>query len=181
MYGQQLLSRTLLENDFNYILKEGLEEYTQSLKSELQRTAGNELGVDIVDVSFVNFQPPPEVAESFQATLGALQDKEKQMTIAEKYVVSIVSKAEVLADKKVKGARSNTILKSLLLDAEAESFDEQLRAYKKTPLLYENQAVMIALESWIEDVRKIVNLTNASKEIITLELKKNEPGLMDME
>ena len=181
MYGQQLLSRSLLENDFNKILKQGLIAFAESLKKEIQKSAGNELGVDIVDLEFVNFQPPPEIADAYQAKLQVEQNSLRQMIEAERYAIKTKSNSIINADKEVKTAQSETVFKSMLLDARKKSFLDQLKAYKSLPLVYETQAMMIAFENWGQDVRKIINLTGASKEIINLELKKNAPDILNME
>ena len=187
MYGQQILSRALLENDYNVILKRGFQKFSDQLHRDLQEKIGNELGVDIVSVNIINFQPPPELdlkpggTPSVQAIFEARQDGIRQMTESEKYSIEKVSAKISEADEIIKLAKSETIRRSLLLDAEADSFEAQLKAYRKLPLFYETQAKMISFERWIKDVRKIVNLTDSNEEVITLELKKIAPDLLNME
>lgn len=181
MYGRQVLSRLLLEYNFSDILKGGLGGFSSVLKEELQKTVALEVGVDIVDVEIVNYQPPPEVAEYYQAVYKAIQDGRSRLAESEKYQVELVSKAEIVSDKLIKKAKSETVRKTMLLDAELSSFIAQRDAYNKLPEIYKTMAKMDVFENWLKDVRKVINLSGADREIIILELKKNGPDLLNLE
>lgn len=181
MYGRQILSRLLLEYNFSDVLKNGLGGFSVALKTELQDSVAPELGVDIVDIEIVNYQPPPEIAEYYQAVYKAIQDGRSLLTQSEKYKVELVSRAEMVSDKLIRQAKSETVRKIMLLDTELNSFIAQRDAYKKLPLLYKTMAKMDVFEDWLKDVRKVINLSGAEKEIIILELKKNGPDLLNLE
>ena len=177
MQGRQTLSRLLLEYNFSDVLKSGLGGFSKELKKVLQNSLSEELGVDIVDVEIVNYQPPPQVADFYQSVYKSIQDGRSLLTQSEKYEITEVSKAVIKADKDKKLARSETVRKIMLLDAELESFIAQRDAYNQLPEIYESMARMDVVENWLRGVRKVINLSNADKEIIILELKKSRPGL----
>ena len=181
MYGRQILSRLLLEYNFSDVLKSGLGGFSIALKTELQGSVASELGVDIVDIEIVNYQPPPEIAEYYQAVYKAIQDGRSLLTQSEKYKVELVSRAEMVSDKLIKQAKSETVRKIMLLDTELNSFIAQRDAYEQLPVLYKTMAKMDVFENWLKDVRKVINLSGAEKEIIILELKKNGPDLLNLE
>ena len=49
------------------------------------------------------------------------------------------------------------------------------------PILYKAIARMNAVEKMLEGVRKVINLTGSDNEVITLELKKSTPDLLELE
>ena len=181
MYGRRALSRLLLEYNFSDVLKSGLGGFSEALKKELTGTVSNELGVDIVDLAIINYQPPPQVVAFYQAVYKSIQDGRSLMTNSEKYSVETVTKAEITSDRLQKEAKSETIRKTMLLDAELESFIAQRDAYKKLPKVYESMARMEMVERWMKGVRKVINLSGADKEVIILELKKVGPDLLNLE
>lgn len=181
MYGRQTLSRLLLEYNFSDVMKSGLGGFSKAIRDELIETVSEELGVDIVDVEIVNYQPPPEVAVFYQAVYKSIQDGRGLLTEADKYEVQVVSNAVIESDKLKKQAQSETVRKTMLLDAELESFIAQRNAYKKLPLIYESMAKMDVVENWLKNVRKVINLSGADREIIILELKKVGPDLLNLE
>lgn len=181
MHGRRVLSRLLLEHNFADVLKGGLGAFSDAIKKELQKSVAPELGVDIVDIEIVNYQPPPEVAEYYQSVYKSIQDGRRLLTLADKYEVEIVSKAEMYSDMQIKKAQSETVRKTMLLDAELESFKAQRDAYSKLPKIYKTMAKMEVFENWLKDVRKVINLSGADKEIIILELKKVGPDLLNLE
>ncbi|MCM8542182.1 MAG: SPFH domain-containing protein [Lentisphaeraceae bacterium] len=181
MHGRRVLSRLLLEHNFGEVLKGGLGKFSEAIKIELEKTVAADLGVDIVDIEIVNYQPPPEVAEYYQAVYKSIQDGRRLLTQAEKYEVEIVSRAEMYSDMQIKRAQSETLRKTMLLDAELESFKAQRDAYEKLPKIYKTMAKMEVFENWLKDVRKVINLSGADREIIILELKKVGPDLLNLE
>lgn len=181
MYGRRTLSRLLLEYNFSDVLKRGLGGFSEALKKELIGTVSDELGVDIVDLEIVNYQPPPQIVSFYQAVYKSIQDGRSLMTGSEKYSVETLSKAEIASDKMKKQANSETIRKTMLLDAELESFISQRDSYNKLPKIFETMAKMEVVESWLKGVRKVINLSGADKEIIILELKKVGPDLLNLE
>ena len=181
MYSRQVLNRTLLQSDFQQILTDGLIEFSAKIKSQIIQRVEGELGVEIVDVAVINFQPPPSVAADFQAVYAATQDGARLQLEADKYAMTVIAKAEIKADKNVRTARSENVLKSMLQDVELQVFKAQRDSYRKLPLLYEEMARMNAVEEAVTKVRKFVNLTESEKEIIILELKKNSADMLDSE
>jgi len=181
MFGRQAVNRALLENDFQALLKNGLLTFAEKLKKDIQETTGTKLGVEIVDVEILNFQPPSQVAEDYQAIYAANQDGRRLMTEAEIYSIKEVVGADIKADKTKKSADAQTVLQSMLREVELKVFKSQRDAYNKMPLIYVAMAKMTAIEQSITKVRKMVNLTGAEKEIIILELKKNAPDLLNLE
>ncbi|NQZ56630.1 MAG: hypothetical protein HRT88_04065 [Lentisphaeraceae bacterium] len=181
MYARQILNRALLEGDFHSILRGGLFEFSQKLQKDIHAKVAPLLGVEVVGVEISNFQPPPQVAADYQKIFAEVQDGRRFSLDAEKYAISLTSKASIAADKLTKVARSETILKSLLYDVELAVFKAQRDSYNKVPLIYKAMARMNAIEEAVAKVRKLVNLTDAEKEVITLELKKISPDLMNLE
>ena len=181
MYGRRALSRLLLEYNFSDVLKSGLGGFSNAVKDELTGAVSKELGVDIVDLEIVNYQPPPQVVSFYQAVYKSIQDGRSLMTSSEKYSVETVSRAEISSDRLQKQAKSETIRKTMLLDAELESFIAQRDAFNKLPEVYESMARMEVVENWLKGVRKVINLSGADKEIIILELKKVGPDLLNLE
>ena len=181
MSGRKVLSQELLESDFDKILKGGLAEFTDRLKNKLSVLADAEYGIEIIDVSIINFQPPADVAPIYQDVYAASQDKIRFLTEAKKYNSSLLNQAELEADKMLKSQQAQTILKKMLLEKELEAFKAQSSMFRKMPILFRAVAQMNALEEVLKDVRKVVNLTEAKNEVITLELKKATPDLLELE
>ncbi|MCM8538117.1 MAG: SPFH domain-containing protein [Lentisphaeraceae bacterium] len=181
MSGRKVLSQALLESSFSETLQNGLGEFTAQLKEKLSALADAEYGIEIIDVAIVNFQPPADVAPIYQDVYAASQDKLRFITEAEKYNSSLLNLAELEADKMLKNQKAETVLKKMLLEKELEAFKAQSAMFRKMPILFRAVAQMNALEGVLRDVRKVVNLTEAKNEVITLELKKATPDLLELE
>jgi regulator of protease activity HflC (stomatin/prohibitin superfamily) len=181
MTGKETLSRMLLESDFEDVLKGGLREFTDRMKNDLKGVCLDEFGVELIDIAVINFQPPPQVVPAYQSVYAAREDQIRLSTEAEKYNVGLLSKTAIQADLIQKKAEGETIRKRLLLETELKSFNSQKEIYRKIPVLYRAIAKMDAIENMLKNVRKVVNLTGIEKEIITLELKKSTPDLLELE
>ena len=181
MTGRKILTRTLLESNFNETIKSGLKDFHTKLKASLVDVCAEEFGVEVIDVSVINFQPPPEVVEAYRSVHIALEERERLAIKADKYSNSRHNLAELDVDLLLKKATQETVLRKLLLDKELQAFNDQKEVYEKLPVLYKAIALMTTYEAVLKDVRKVVNLTGTQNEIITLELKKSTPDLLELE
>ena len=179
--GSRELTRFMVENDFPWLFKSGIEMMHNSLTSEIQNVAdSHQLGVSILHVSIVNLQPPPKVASSYRAVVRAQEGQSQKRAKAEQYAVKIQAQAEQEANRIVKEAESDTSLITNLAEVEKKIYKRQHEAYKKYPQLYKTRSTMDALEEWLKDVRKIVVTTGKAREVINLELKKMQPDLLSV-
>ena len=181
MTGKQVLSRTLLESDFESILGSGLKGFYKDVKKNLSESCETEFGVEVVDISIVNFQPPPQIAPSYQSVHIAREDRDRLVIEAQKFSNLLIDKAELEYDQIVKKAENENILKKKLLDKELESFEYQRKVYYKMPLLFKSFAELLITENTFKDVPKFINLTGAQNKELDLDLKKLTPDLLELE
>lgn len=86
--AEAAVSRTICRYDIDVLFCEGRIELSKTLKLLIQQEASShKLGIEVLNVGIGGVHPPQEVAESFQETVAALQEKETAIQLAKQYAV----------------------------------------------------------------------------------------------
>jgi regulator of protease activity HflC (stomatin/prohibitin superfamily) len=180
LLSRRELSRFLLSIDLSELLSKGPVAMQEELRDELQATAdARKLGVSVVSVGIPALQPPPAVAPAFEAVLKARADAEVDVLTARQYAAIETAKAAEQASRHISEANAETVRAIKLAEAEVMVFKKLRVVHANSPDLYETRAAMDALELWLKDVRKVIIASRSDSDVITLELKKVRPDLLD--
>ncbi len=151
-----------------------LEDLTKMIQD---RADANDLklGVDVISVNFLDAHPPTdEVAPSFEAVVGALEEKETNILSARKYENKVVPEAESEAYEINLFAQTDSDNTVRLAEAEKDRFSKQLQAYRLMPDMFRLRNYLDFFENDCRDVRKIVIGSTIPHNVFILNLEEKE-------
>ena len=176
----------LVSVDIDEIMAAGRLQAAKDLQTRIQAKANEvKLGVKILFVGLQDMHPPignknTPVAASFEAVIGALQDKESKILAAEGYRLATVPRANAEAAKLVNEAEAYRIQKVANSGAQAARFTNQLSAYKASPTVYLQRTYLDTLSKAISGPRKYVLAATNTEDILLINLEdKLRPDLLD--
>ena len=181
------LTRYAASADYLELLGEQLGQAMRHLQANIQRRAnGRSLGVEIITVSLQGLHPPPEAGQSFEAYVGAFEEKEAEVWRARGDEATLVPLAEAAAAVLVNEAKADSHSRQQLSPAIERRFRVQLDAFRRAPGVYVHRLLCTAMEEGLGECRKIIKPAWAKYpvgEVLYLDLsEKLLPGLgLDLE
>ena len=172
----------LVNADLNEIMSSGRSAGAEALRERIQGAADQrQLGARIVFVGLQDIHPPVKVAEAYEKVVGARQSAEAKVNAAKAYATQTNALAGALARRTVLTAEAEgTRTKSIAL-ARAASFTNQIPAYRAAPTIYTERAYLQTLARNAANVRKYVNLSTNTEDVIQFNLEeKFERSLLDV-
>jgi membrane protease subunit HflK len=168
-----------LMGDKRLTIAEGIRAALQEAADAVDRGRG--LGVRIDFVGLENVHPPMQAAASFQAKIGALEERETSLQTARAYQNESVPKAEAERAKRVAEAKGYQADKQLVAQGEAQAFVNQLAAYRAGGKVYRYRAYLDHLERSLESNRKYLVTTKGTRDVTVLNLEeKLSPDMLDL-
>jgi membrane protease subunit HflK len=164
------------------ILSKGKEKAAQDLQVAIQKAADEQkMGVKILLVGLEDIHPPQKVATAFENVVGARQESEATIRIAEGYALSTVELARGEADRMVREAESYRFQRVATADSQATRFKEQMKAFEASPEVYATRAKLQALMQHSTNVRFIVKTSTNTHDTFQLDLQeKITPDMADI-
>ncbi|MDD7985758.1 SPFH domain-containing protein [Lentisphaera marina] len=180
--ASRALTRTLLDRNFSALYKLSRTELAQELQAAILKTMNNSnspLGVDIISIEVLNFQPHPAIAEAWNQKLDAQEkarlELDKAKTYAQTSEFSAISEESDIINK----STSKFLMSEALSKADSEIFETRLAAFRKYKDLYTQFEYIEVLTKHLSGVRKVV-FTKEQKKIADLDLKKPQPNILDI-
>jgi regulator of protease activity HflC (stomatin/prohibitin superfamily) len=172
--AEREVTNYLASADLLRVMSTGRGEATQILTERLQTAADNiGLGVDIVYVNFHDAHPPIEqVAPSFQAVVGAQEEKESQILAARSYERKTLPEARGAARREVSIAAAYADQVVKVSEAEMERFSRQVLVYRTMPAMFILRTYLDFLERDCSEVRKYVVAESGRDEVFILNLEE---------
>jgi membrane protease subunit HflK len=180
--AQREVVRYLVNVDLLDVMGAGRAAAIKELTSRMQAAANKaELGVDILFVGLQDIHPPTAVAAAFQDVVGALQQKETAILKAEAYRAQLVPYADAMASNLVVNAQTYRIMTTNAAAATAVQFQQQLKAYTKSPEVYTERARLDTFARSAANARLyLLGVTNTDQ-VINFNLEeKTRADLMDI-
>jgi regulator of protease activity HflC (stomatin/prohibitin superfamily) len=173
------LTHYAARSDFLELLGYKIGEAANHLQGEIQDEADRlKLGVRVTHVTLRGLHPPPLAGESFEAVVGALEEKEAKILNARKDAVSLVAGAEAEAHRKTAEAQAYSHRRRSVTPAVADRFNTQYAAYQTAPEVFLHRTHVRSLEEQQAEARKFVLPEWVRREVLELNLEeKLPPGL----
>ena len=180
--AQREVVRYLVSVDLLDVMGSGRTAAIEALTSRLQAAAdAAELGVEIVFMGLQDIHPPTAVAPAFQEVVGALQDKETRILMAEAYRAQTVPRADAAATNIVVSAETYRIQTTNAAAARAAQFTKQVMAYRRAPEVYAERAYLDMFANSVTNARVYLMGVTNTDQIINFNLEeKTRPDLMDI-
>ena len=131
--------RYLVGVDINEVMSSGRAGAAETLRQRIQKAADeptHNLGVNIIYVGVQDIHPPVAVAPSYEAVVGAMQEREAKILVAEgdRDKTNTLTRAEAI--QKVREAEADKVRRITAAKARSAQFGDQLTAFAKSPTVY---------------------------------------------
>ncbi len=172
----------LVSVDMLEIMATGRREAADELRERIQERANREqLGVAILLVGLQDIHPPMQVAEAYEAVIGATQERERRILEARAYAAERVPLAGAESVRLVSEAQAARYAKVSLAAGQAGQFTNQLAAFLSSPAVYQRRAYLDAIVAGTRGARKYLLTSTNLQQDYWLNLEdKLRPDLLDV-
>ena len=178
------LARYAVSADYEKMLGEGRKEISETLLERIQRRADeNELGVEITFAGLAGVHPPVEIAEAYEAVIGAGEEKRSKIFLAQAEAAKISNLAQSEKEKIINKDRGLAYRKKEITRAEAIAFKSWIKAYEAAPEVFFSWIYLDTLTEGISNKRKYIYPAGDNFKAIfnvDLEIKKSLSILSDI-
>lgn len=148
--ADRVLMRRTIDQTLDGVLSENLGVLAQEIEAGIQDAVdASDLGIEILDLTVLGLHPPVDVAEDYQAVVGAQIQAEMLVRRAEAYREEELPLAEARADEIQREARGYAIERSARAMGEAEAFEAELEQFLGAPELYRLRRLLEAYEQYL--------------------------------
>jgi len=188
-------SHTLLENianrevisyltskDIDQIMADGRLQAGEDLKAKIQAKA-EALGAEIIFVGLDGIHPPVKVADAWEAVIGSLQEKETTVLNATAYAANKLPNSYAEATNIVFLADTHGNTKTNLAYAQAQSFENQCKAWSASPSVYYHRSYLESFANATKNTRKFIigSTNNTETFLLNLEDRLNKDLFRDLD
>lgn len=176
----------LVSQDLVQLLGTGRQQAQVDLEQRI-RAAVDALepstGILVQHVSLMGIHPPVDVADSFQAVVGAGESAKTTVLTAEKTAVQMRNESRGEGDALRLAARGYSYAQKTVAEGEAARFGQQLKAYSESPSVFRHRLRMDLMQRQLGKVRKfVVSTGEATRKVMVYDLKeKLRPDFEDLE
>ena len=177
----QLLEKLAMREAVNYLASVDAEEIMAAgrvraaaeLRELIQMRANEEhLGASVLFVGLQDIHPPVQIADAYEAVVGATQERETKILNAEAYLAERVPIAQAEGGRTAKIARAA---------GQAGQFTNQVLAYQASPAVYARRTYLDTVVRTIGPARKFVLTTTNTQDKFWLNFEdKLRPDLLDV-
>lgn len=180
--GTREVMNYLVTVDIADIMSTGRLRAAGELRDLIQQQAdAQKLGVKIIFVGLEDIHPPVQVADAYEAVIGATEERETKILTAQAYLAERVPIARAEAAKIIFDAEAAANLKTTRAAAQAGEFTNQISAFEASPLVYTRRAYLNTLVRAYGPARKFVLSTTNSQEAYWMDFEdKIRPDLLDV-
>ncbi len=165
--AESSLMREVGKRDLDELLSHGRREAAQAVHDHLRETVERlDMGISIDFVGLADIHPPLEVADAFQSVVGAFEERQAMILMAEAYRNRLLPQAEADAASLRSEARAYLAARSLAAEAEAQRFEQRLKVHRAAPNSYLSDYRLRALELILPDIRKFVITPETHREVV---------------
>lgn len=151
----QALTREMATSDMDEILGGDRILLAEAIKQRIQAKVNEyHLGVEIVFAGLQGIHPPVAVAEAYESVMGAYEEKEATLLVAEAYAAGLIPRTEGLAAQIVFEAESAKESRMMTAKSEAQQFKKRLAAYNASPEVYKHNLYIDSITRAYAGARK---------------------------
>jgi membrane protease subunit HflK len=180
--GTREVVRYLVGVDLMEFMSTGRFKAAEELRDRIQKRADElKLGVRIVFLGLQDVHPPVSIAGSYEAVIGAEQKREADILKARADAVGTNAWSGGEALRTQREAEADRAQSTMIAEARAAQFTNQMPAYRAAPAVYEHLAYFQALNRSSANSRKIVITATNTEEFPMFNLEeKIRPDLLSL-
>lgn len=160
-------------NKMDFVLYEGREKVAADVAQLMQQILDRyQTGVQVINVTMQNVQPPEQVQAAFDDAVKAGQDRERQKNEGQAYANDVIPKARGAAARLKE--ESEAYRARVVADAEgnAERFKQVLVEYQKAPAVTRDRMYLETMQRIFSNTTKMMMDTKNGNSMIYLPLDK---------
>lgn len=145
------------KSKMDFALYEGREEIAVNTKKLMQDTLDRySSGINIVNITMQNAQPPEQVQAAFDDAVKASQDLERQKNEGQAYANDVIPKARGTASRLLEEAAGYKLRVENEAKGNASRFEQVLAQYQRAPEVTRQRLYIDAQEQILSSVSKVV-------------------------
>ena len=161
------------KSKMDFALYEGREEIAVRAKKLMQDVLDRyQTGINVVNVTMQNAQPPEQVQAAFDDAVKAGQDLERQKNEGQAYANDVIPKARGTAARLLEEAAGYKLRVENEAMGNASRFDQILAQYQRAPEVTRQRMYIDAQEQILSSVSKVVVDQKGGNSLLYLPLDK---------
>ncbi|ACT50935.1 MULTISPECIES: FtsH protease activity modulator HflK [Methylovorus] len=161
------------KSKMDFALYEGREEVAVEAKKLMQEILDRyNTGINVVNVTMQNAQPPEQVQAAFDDAVKAGQDLERQKNEGQAYANDIIPKARGTASRLLEEAAGYKLRVENEAQGNASRFEQVLTQYQRAPEVTRQRLYLDAQEQILSNVSKVVVDQKGGNSLLYLPLDK---------
>jgi modulator of FtsH protease HflK len=157
----------------DYALYEGREEIAVSVEKLMQEVLDRyQSGINVVNVTMQNAQPPEQVQAAFDDAVKAKQDLERQKNEGQAYANDVIPKARGTASRLAEEAAGYKLRVENEAKGNADRFEQILTQYNKAPEVTRQRLYIDAQEQILSSTSKVLVDQKGGNSLLYLPLDK---------
>jgi membrane protease subunit HflK len=161
------------KSKMDFALYEGREEIAVRTKKLMQDVLDRyKTGINVVNVTMQNAQPPEQVQAAFDDAVKAKQDLERQKNEGQAYANDVVPKARGTAARLAEEAIGYRVRVENEAKGNASRFEQVLTQYQRAPEVTRERLYIDAQEQILSNVSKVVVDQKGGNSLLYLPLDK---------
>lgn len=161
------------KNKMDFVLYEGKDQIADRTRKLMQQILDRyRTGVNVLNVTIQNVQPPEQVQASFEDAVKASQDRERQKNEGQAYYNDLVPKARGFAARLTEEASGYSQAVVANAEGEASRFRQILAEYNKAPSVTRDRLYLEAIQSVLGNTSKVLIDQKGGNNLLYLPLDK---------
>lgn len=161
------------KSKMDYVLYEGREDIALKAKRLMQEVLNRyQSGINIINVTMQNAQPPEQVQAAFDDAVKAGQDLEKQKNEGQAYANDVIPKARGTAARLIAESEAYKLRVENEAHGNASRFEQVLSQYSKAPEITRKRMYLDMQEKMMSSVSKVVVDQKNGNNLLYLPLDK---------
>lgn len=161
------------KSKMDFALYEGREEIVAHAKKLMQEVLDRyKSGINVVNVTMQNAQPPEQVQAAFDDAVKANQDLERQKNEGQAYANDVIPKARGNASRLLAEAEGYKLRVENEAKGNASRFEQVLTQYQRAPEVTRQRLYLDAQEQIMSSVSKVVVDQKGGNSLLYLPLDK---------
>jgi len=161
------------KSKMDFALYEGREEVAVRAKTIMQEILDRyKTGINVVNVTMQNAQPPEQVQAAFDDAVKAGQDLERQKNEGQAYANDVIPKARGTAARLLEEAQGYKLRVENEAKGNASRFEQVLTQYQRAPEVTRQRLYIDAQEQILSSVSKVIVDQKGGNSLLYLPLDK---------
>ncbi len=171
--AETVMREVVGKNKMDFALYEGKAEIAAQTKELMQAVLDRyKSGINVINVTMQNAQPPEQVQAAFEDAIKAQQDLDRQRNEGQAYANDVIPKARGQAARLREEAAGYKLRVESEARGDASRFEEVLAQYAKAPEVTKQRIYMEAQEQVMENATKVIVNQNNGASLLNLPLDK---------